>query len=161
MRMTDLITRLEHDSLLAIEWFQANYMKLNEEKCYLLISGHKHELLWANISRSEIWGREKQKLLGIVIDWNLHFDEYILSQCKKAGRKLSVLVRIGKFMTTERRRMLMNAFIESQFDYCPLLWMCCNRSCNSRINHLHDRALRIVYNDIMTNLIMSHYLKTY
>ena len=83
MRMTDLITRLEHDSLLAIEWFQANYMKLNEEKCHLLISGHKHELLWANISRSKIWGSEKQKLLGIVKDWNLHFDEYILSQCKK------------------------------------------------------------------------------
>ena len=41
----DLITRLEHDSLLSIEWFQANYIKLNEEKCHLLISGHKHVLL--------------------------------------------------------------------------------------------------------------------
>ena len=30
--LKDLITRLKHDSLLAIEWFQANYMKLNEEK---------------------------------------------------------------------------------------------------------------------------------
>ena len=37
----DLITRLEHDSLLAIQWFQANYIELNEEKCHLLISGHK------------------------------------------------------------------------------------------------------------------------
>ena len=39
------LTRLENDSLLAFEWFQANYMKLNEEKCHLLISEHKHELL--------------------------------------------------------------------------------------------------------------------
>ena len=52
--LKDLITRMEHDSLLAIERFQANYMKLNEEKCHLLISGHKHELLWANIGRSKI-----------------------------------------------------------------------------------------------------------
>ena len=50
----DLLARLEHDSLLAIEWFQANYMKLSEEKCHLLISGYKHELLWANIGRSNI-----------------------------------------------------------------------------------------------------------
>ena len=122
-------------------------MKSNEEKCYLLISGHKYELLWANIGSSKIWESEKQKLLGTVIDRNLRFDEYILSQCKKAGRKLSVLARICKFMTIERRRMLMKAFIESQLGYCPLAWICCNRSCNNHINHLHERALRIVYND--------------
>ena len=52
--LKDLITRMEHDSLLAIERFQANYIKLNEEKCHLLISGHKHELLWANIRTSKI-----------------------------------------------------------------------------------------------------------
>ena len=69
-------------------------MKLNEKKCHLLISGHKHELLLANIGRSKIWESEKQKLLRIVIDRNLRFDKYILSQCKKAGMELSVLVRI-------------------------------------------------------------------
>ena len=110
-------------------------MKLNEEKCHLLISEHKHELSWANIRRSKIWESEKQKLLGIVIDRNLRFDEYILSQWKKTGRKLNVLVRTCKFMTTERRRMLMKTFFESQFGYCPLAWMCCNRSYNNHRNH--------------------------
>ena len=43
--------------------------------------------------------------------------------------------------------MLTKASIESQFGYCPLVWMCCNRSCNNRINHLHERALRFIYND--------------
>ena len=63
--LKDLITRLEHKSLLDIEWFQANYMKLNEEECHLLISGHKHELLWANIGRSKIWEGEKQNFLEL------------------------------------------------------------------------------------------------
>ena len=40
-------------------------------------------------------------------------NEYILPKCKKAGRKLSVLVRISKSMTIERRRILIKAFIES------------------------------------------------
>ena len=41
----------------------------------------------------------------------------------------------------------MNAFIISQFNYCPLVWMCHNRGINDKINNLHYRALRIVYND--------------
>ena len=50
-------------------------------------------------------------------------------------------------MTTERRRILKKALIESYFSHCPLVWTCCNRNCNNRINHLHERAPRIVYND--------------
>ena len=50
-----------------------------------------------------------------MIDQTLRFDKYILSQCKNTGRKLSVLTRICKFMTIERKRILMEEFIESQF----------------------------------------------
>ena len=41
----------------------------------------------------------------------------------------------------------MNAFILSQFSYCPLIWMFHSRKLNHRINKIHERALRIVYND--------------
>ena len=39
----------------------------------------------------------------------------------------------------------MKTFIESQFNYCPLTWMFHSRQLNSKINKLHERALRIVY----------------
>ena len=45
-----LINGLEHDSFLAMECFQNNYMKLNEDKCHLLVGGYKHESIWAKIS---------------------------------------------------------------------------------------------------------------
>ena len=41
--LNSLIKTLEHNSLLAIEWFQNNDMKLNQDKCQLLVSGYKHE----------------------------------------------------------------------------------------------------------------------
>ena len=51
-------------------------------------------------------------------------------------------------MSLRRRRALVKAFIESQFMYCPLIWMFYQRSSNTaRINHLHERALKIVHND--------------
>ena len=46
----------------------------------------------------------------------------------------------------------MNAFIEPQFSYCPLIWMFCHsRRLNKRINHIHERGLRIVYEDYVSS----------
>ena len=39
----------------------------------------------------------------------------------------------------------MKTFIDSHFNYCPLTWMFRSRQLNTKINRLHERALRIVY----------------
>ena len=41
--------------------------------------------------------------------------------------------------------------IKSHFNYCPLLWMFCSRSSNNRINKLHERSLRVMYNNEIDN----------
>ena len=41
----------------------------------------------------------------------------------------------------------MKTFIEAQFNYCPLIWMCHSRDLIKKINKLHERALRVVYQD--------------
>ena len=46
----------------------------------------------------------------------------------------------------------MNAFFTSQFSYCPLIWMCHSRSNNRKINMLHERCLRLIYNDKQSSL---------
>ena len=118
-----LINRLEHDTSLAVEWFENNFMKLNQDKCHLLVSGHKHETVWAKIGETKIWESNKQKLFGVVIDRNLNFDKYVFDLCEKAGRKLSVLARLSNYMSFEKRKILLKAFVEPQFGYCPLTWM--------------------------------------
>jgi len=152
-----LLERLEHDSKLAIEWFESNYMKLNEDKCHLLVAGNRHESLWAMIGETKIWESKSEKLLGVVIDKNLNFDDYVFTLCKKAGQKLSALSRISHYMSFEKRRILVKAFVESQFGYCPLTWMFHSRKANSKINHIHERALRIIYKD--NNLSFEELLK--
>ena len=88
-----------------------------------------------------------EELLGVTIDSNLNFKKHILSLCKKTNRKLHALSRVSKIMTLNKRRISMKSFIISQFNYCPLVWMMHNRGLNNEINHIHERALRIVYND--------------
>ena len=41
----------------------------------------------------------------------------------------------------------MKAFIMSQFSYCPFIWMFHDRRVHAKINHIHERALRIAYQD--------------
>ena len=36
-------------------WFENNYMKLNTDKCHLIVSGYKHEQIWAKIGNDKIW----------------------------------------------------------------------------------------------------------
>ena len=84
--LNSLIKRLEHDSLAAIEWFENNYMKLNRKKCHLLVSGNKFENIWAEIGHAKIWETPKQKLLGVVIDRDLSFDDMSLHYIGKLAR---------------------------------------------------------------------------
>ena len=63
--------------MLAIEWFESNYRKLDNDKCHLLLSGYKQEMLWANIGQSQIWESKEQRLLGVIIDRDMKFDDYL------------------------------------------------------------------------------------
>ena len=48
----------------------------------------------------------------------------------------------------EKKKTLMTALIEAQFSHCPLVWMYCHsRKLNNRINLIHERGLRMVYED--------------
>ena len=50
-------------------------------------------------------------------------------------------------MDQSKLRNLMRAFITSQFQYCPLIWMFHSRQLNQKINKIQERALRITYKD--------------
>ena len=145
--LESVLQNLEHDSLLAIEWFDNNYMKLNSDKCHLLISGFKHQWHWAHLGDFKIWESAQEKLLGVTIDRDLSFENHVNNICQKANRKLSALARVSNLMPLHKRKLLFNAFIKAQFAYCPLVWMFHDRRINSKINRLHERALRIVYKD--------------
>ena len=40
------------------------------------------------------------------------------------------------------------ACFESKFKYCPLLWIFHGRQINNKVNRVHERALRMIYEDI-------------
>ena len=120
-------------------------MKPNGDKCHLLVTTEKSVSI--NIDGSNVTNKKEQKLLGIKFDSSLSFEGHITNLCKKASQKLHALARIVNYMDLPKRKVLMKAFITSQFSYCPLICMLHNRTLNNRINSIHERALRLTYKD--------------
>ena len=128
-----------------LKWFDNNYLKPNTSKCHLFLSPYEYKSL--DINGTKIESSNTEKLLGVTIDSNFSFKSHTEKICRKANQKLHALSRVGKFMDQSKKRILMKTFVMSNFNYCPLVWMCHGRTLNNRINQLHKRALKIVYND--------------
>ena len=67
------LNKLDENSAIALTWFETNYMKLNSDKCHLLVSGHHYE----EIGNKRIWESKNVELLGITIDIDLKFDKHV------------------------------------------------------------------------------------
>ena len=71
----------------------------------------------------------------------------LITYAKKSSLKLNALARIARFMNVSKKRIIIKSFIESQLGYCPLIRMLHSRGLNSKINRIHEKALRITYKD--------------
>ena len=117
-------------------------MKANPRKCqFILSSNTKRETRFVN---APITSNLSEKLFRITLSSELKFEEHINKTCNIVSKKLNALHRIGSNMSLDKRKMLLRAFIESQFNCCPLIWMFHSRTLNNKINRLHGKALRIV-----------------
>ena len=143
-RLTEIKENLVSDTKSILNWFRLNSLKANPGKFQFMILGdkshHKHEL---KINSIKVEASDDVLLLGITIDTKITFKQYVENLCWKAQYKLDALRRIRIFLTIEKAKMLGNAFINSLFNYAPLLWIDCNWTRTQ--NHL---VLKRTLNDL-------------
>ena len=126
-------------------------MKANDDKCHVLLSSPDDSAL-IQMKNSSIKCSKVKNLLGVHIDYKLKFDIHVETICKKARRNLSALSRIRNYMELPKRGIFMNVFFKAHFNYCPIIWMFHSRCLNNKINRLHERCLKMIYNDTISSL---------
>ena len=84
-------------------------------------------------------------LLGITIDNRLSFDDHISKLCNKASMQLNAIFRLKKYMSQKELEVVLNSFIYSNFNYCPLVWHFSNNKSIEKIENI--RCLRLTLND--------------
>ena len=124
-------------------WFSTNHLVPNAGKCHLLTSSKTPVDI--HVSNNVILIEEKVKLLGVSLEGRLNFHFHLNTLLKKASKKYHTLARVCNSMNKKKRRIIMNAFIASQFSYCPFLCMSHSSFMNNRINKIQEKSLRVVY----------------
>ena len=127
VEICEIINFLKSNVTNVFKWFHENGLIANSSKSHFLISPYETKSI--QIQNSYIKASSFEELLRIKIDSNLTFHDHITSLCSNANRKIkSALSRVSKYMGINKRRILLKSYIFSQFNYCPLVWMCHSRS---------------------------------
>ena len=106
------------------------FIILGDKTCY------EHML---KINLTCVQSSDDVTLLGAIIDNSLTFKKHIDNLASKAQYKLHALRRIRKILTVGKARILDNAFIDSQFNFAPLIWMFCRKTFYSEIEKIHHK----------------------
>ena len=150
----DLVTvALQSDAQNAITWFKTNFMMVNPDKFQVMfiksIYNKEDEVpetiaINGNILKNE----DHVKLLGITIDAKLSFDLHINNICRRASQQLNILRRFSRSFQLKEMTMVYNAFIMSNFNYCPLVWHFCSPVNIRKMEKIQERALRLMHNNL-------------
>ena len=85
------------------------------------------------------------KLLGLTIDKELNFSKHIDKLCRNAQHKLRTLRQIRKYLRLEKVKMSGNTFIDSQFNYAPLIWMFWRKGLYWKMQKIHHKTLNVIH----------------
>jgi hypothetical protein len=147
--ISSVITTLESESEVAIDWFSSNLMLANPDKFQAIILGPNsgNEPHTFNFGETQVQSEESVKLLGVDLDNKLNFHSHVSNLCLKTARQINALKRLARFLDFEGRLAIYRSFIISNFNYCPTVWHFCGEAATGKLERLNERALRFVYDD--------------
>ena len=87
-----------------------------------------------------------QKLLGVIIDDKLSFDDHIEELYKKISQRIAVLKKIRCFMPLEQRMLYYNSMIKQVMLYGSSIWTSCTIDSLTKVLKLQKRAARVILN---------------
>ena len=101
--ITDAIKALEEIGENPVNWFSNIEMKLNTDKCHLLLNSQEPNTL--RIGDLHINNSLSEKLLGITFDCKLKFNKHIEDIFQQALQKLNALAKLASYMGTTKKRI--------------------------------------------------------
>ena len=147
------VSVIEHNlskDLKSVEvWCTHNNMTLNLNKTTSMLTGSRARLK-QNDSLSLMTGNDiiksvkAQKVLGIVIDNNLDWQEQFDKVCASISSRLGLLRRLDTYLDEDAKLLYFNAYILPIMDYGITIWGQCSHTQSDRANKLLKRAARII-----------------
>ena len=127
-------------------WFRTNSLKANAGKFQFMILNRKNQRRQRMVINCITVKKGNEVIfLGITIDNKLVFKKHIENLCRTVQYKFHALTRIRKYLNLDKAILLGNTFINSQFNYAPLIWMFSRKTLYHKIEKIHHRTLKVIY----------------
>ena len=147
------------------KWFLDNKLTLNINNTKLMLFGtNKCMDKFSNISityNNDLIERvDNFKYLGVIFDSQMTWLSHINHVTSKVSKRCGVLNRLKYYLPNCTLKMLAEAMIIPNFDYCSPVWSNCNNELKSRLQKQQNKLARIILsvdirapvNDMMTSL---------
>ena len=109
-----LSRQLEEDCSVIVKWFSDNLLKLNDEKCHLMVVVDKSTEKTITIGNSKIEESDYQRLLVMTFDKNLKFQRKLIEDLyKKANQNIHAFPRFSNYIDPIKSEILVNSFTSS------------------------------------------------
>ena len=80
--LDNITHKLEKDCNVALKWFADNFMKLNADKCRLMVLGQRYDdSVTVKIGNADVVNSSEEKLLTVHVDSKVSFDYHVLKLC--------------------------------------------------------------------------------
>ena len=86
------------------------------------------------------------KLLGVLFDEYLSFDQHINHLCSKVSKSLFCINKIKNFVKQDALLMLYYAMVHSHLVYCINVYSCANNTALNKLKIKQKQAIRIIAN---------------
>ena len=138
--------KLEKDCKQAVRWFESNSMKANTDKFQLMFITRNDRIgsVAISVGDSEIAPTHSIKVLGIELDDKLRFSIHTDGICSQAAKQVNALKRIKQHLDRRCKMIIYNSYINSNFNYCSVIWMFSNKMQAEKLEKTNKRAIRFV-----------------
>ena len=144
---------------MVIKWFKDNKMVANPGKFQAIIldkkkNNHTQEII--KIDKNVVKVKLPVKLLGIQTDAELNFNLHIADIFISAANQLNALIMLRKFLGFEEKKVLINSYFYSNFNYCLLVRMFSHAKSLKKVDALQKRALCFLcddYNSLLEEIL--------
>ena len=121
---------------------QFKFRKANPRKFQFMILGKSLRPKYClTIGSIDVKESDHVELLGITIGKHLTFKKHIKNLFRNAIYKLHALRRIREYLPVKNDKLVGNAFIDSQFNYAPLMRMFCQKTLYLKMEKIHHKWL--------------------
>ena len=146
-------SQLEMETQNTHNWCKDNGMVVSVEKTrsMLIMSTTKEARLPVSdrdfhitVNGTKIGNTKHEKLLCIIIDKNLSWQQQVKKVKQSVIFKLSILRKIRKYLIADLRILYYNYYIKPHLEYCCSIWGQCNKSDTDSIIKLQKQAACLI-----------------